>query len=114
MYSERLPTKLWVEALIHRVQLAGASAFIQKAGDASRGDVLVKVANLQGQAKLYRPRTTLTGERVFVDLSAQKLGDEEPDIDSYITRECHFDSDLWVIEIEDRDLRNFITESIQE
>ena len=113
MFDERLPTKVWVEALMRRAQLEGASAFILQKGDASRGDVLVKVADMQGGARAYVPRTSMEGERVFVDLQSQQVGPEEVSVDEYVRRARARDADLWIIEIEDRDARHFITESVE-
>lgn len=112
-FPERLPTYVWVDALVRRVQVAGASAFVIQAGDASRGDVLVKVARLNGQAHIYAPRTGLDGDRMFVDLTLQGIGPEERETDQYITRARQRDSDLWVVEIEDRDGRHFLTEAVE-
>ena len=113
MFDERLPTKTWVEALIRRAQVAGAAAFILQRGDASRGDVLSKVANLQGEARAYVPRTSMEGERIFVDLSHQNVGPDEVSGDAYLTRAKDRDSDLWVVEIEDREARHFLTEPVE-
>jgi len=113
MFEERLPTKIWVEALVRRVQVAGASAFVLQRGDESRGDVLIKVSDLTGSARAYVPRTSMEGERIFVDLEQQKIGPVEADVDAYIRRVRDRDSDLWVIEIEDRDGRHFLTERVE-
>lgn len=110
---ERLPTKVWADALVRRAQVAGAAAFVIQSGDASRGDVLVKVARLNGEAHIYAPRTDLDGNRVFVDLAAQGVGPEETQVDQYVTRARQRDADLWVIEIEDRDGRHFLTEAVE-
>lgn len=110
---ERLPTKVWVEALVRRAQVAGAAAFVVQSGDASRGDVLIKVARLNGEAHVFAPRTSLDGDRVFVDLTLQGVGPEERETDQYVTRARHRDSDLWVVEIEDRDGRHFLTEPVE-
>ncbi len=112
MFDERLPTDLWVAALLRRAQIAGASAFVLQKGDAHRGDVLIKCADLQGQARALVPRTNIEGERVFVDLIEQGVGPLEPEIDAYVNRARARDSDLWVIEIEDRDGRDFLTEPV--
>lgn len=114
MSVDRLPTQLWVDALVRRANVAGAAAFIVQRGDGERGDVLVKVADMAGQARLYRPRTNLDGQRVFINLSAGELGSDEVDIDTFARKACDFDTDLWLVEIEDRALRAFITESIEE
>ncbi len=113
MFDERLPTRVWVEALMRRAQVAGASAFVLQRGEDSRGDVLIKVANLGGEAHAFVPRTSMEGTRVFVDLVAQGVGPEESDVDAYITRARERDRDLWIVEIEDRDGRHFLTEPIE-
>ena len=110
----RLPTHVWVGALIGRAQAGGASAFVLQHGDDSRGDVLVKVARLDGTASAYVPGMGLSGDRVFVSLGSQGIGPSEPEIDAYVTRARERDRDLWVIEIEDRDGRHFLTETVEE
>lgn len=110
--SDRLPSELWVSALVRRVQLGGAAAFIVQAGDAERGDLLIKVARLDGTAAVFVPSTDSAGGRVFRRLTAPAIGPAERDIDHYITRARQRDPDLWIVEIEDRDGRHFLTETI--
>ena len=114
MFDERLPTKVWVEALVRRAQVEGASAFILQRGDASRGDVLIKVADLSGGACAYVPRTSMEGTRVFVNLESQNVGPDEASVDEYVRRARARDSDLWIVEIEDRAARHFLTEPIEQ
>lgn len=109
----RLSASLWVDALIRRANVAGASAFVLQKGDAERGDVLVKLAHLDGTARLFTPTIDMEGARIFLDLIAQGVGPDEKDIDAYIGRARGRDSDLWVVEIEDRDGRHFLTERIK-
>ena len=113
MMDARLPSKLWVEALVRRVQLGGASAFVVQTGDADRGDVLIKVADLKGGAWGYVPRTTMEGERIFIDLALRGIGTTEAEVDDYVARARSRDSDLWVVEIEDREARHFLTEDVE-
>lgn len=114
MFEERLPTHVWADALVRRALSAGAAAFILQRGDASRGDVLVKVAELNGQARLYGPAMGMDGSRVFIDYAdAQGVGPDESVVDDYIARARNRDRDLWVIEVEDRKGRHFMTEPIQ-
>lgn len=113
MFEERLPTHLWVDALMRRAQVEGASAFVLQRGEASRGDVLIKVADLGGSARAYVPRTSMEGDRIFTDLAAQGVGPDESDVDAYLERAKTRDRDLWIIEIEDRDGRHFITEPVE-
>lgn len=113
MFEERLPTKVWIDALVRRVQVAGASAFILQRGDESRGDVLIKVSELNGTARAYVPRTSMEGTRIFVDLESQGVGPDEAGVDEYLRRTADRDRDLWVVEIEDRDGRHFLTEPVE-
>ncbi|MEO0608573.1 MAG: DUF1491 family protein [Pseudomonadota bacterium] len=113
MFDERLPTHLWVDALLRRAQVDGASAFVLQRGEASRGDVLIKVADLAGSARAYVPRTSMEGDRIFIDLAGQGVGPDERDVDAYVDRAKGRDRDLWIIEIEDRDGRHFLTEPVE-
>ncbi len=113
MFEERLPTKLWVDALVRRAQLEGASVFVVQRGDEERGDVVLKIADLQGGARVFVPRTSMQGTRVFVDLESQSVGPDEASADAYVQRVRDRDRDLWVIEIEDRDARHFLTEPVE-
>jgi hypothetical protein len=114
MQEERLPTWLWVDALVRRAQQAGVGCFVMNKGDRERGDVIVKVADLAGGARVFVPRTSMEGQRVFVDLQLQGIGATEADVDAYIVRARGRDSDTWIIEIEDRDARHFLTEPVEQ
>jgi hypothetical protein len=74
--------------------------------------VLVKVATLDGKARLYAPARDGAGERIWLDLSAGPLGSDEKAVDAYAAKRAQNDPDLWVIEIEDRAGRTFLTETV--
>jgi hypothetical protein len=42
------------------------------------------------------------------------LSDQEPELDRYIERALRIDPDLWVVEIDDRDGRHFLTEPVEQ
>ena len=109
-----LKTDFWVSALIRRAEIGGAFAGVVRKGDTDAGAVLVKVATLDGRARLYAPAQDGDGERIWLDLSAGSLGEDEKEIDAYARRRAENDPDLWVIEIEDRAGRSFLTEPIDE
>ena len=111
--EDRLPSWLWVDALVRRVQVAGASCFIVQKGDRERGDVIIKVADLAGGARVNVPRTSMEGERIFSDIRLQGVGESEAEADAYVRRARERDSDLWVIEIEDKEGRTFLTEDVE-
>jgi hypothetical protein len=110
---DRLPARLWIEALVRRAQLSGASAFIVQHGDDERGDVLIKVATLNGQAAAYSPSMNLEGDRIFLNLAMQGVGPDEASVDEYVQRAKARDRDLWIVEIEDREGRTFLTEPVE-
>ena len=109
-----LKTDFWVSALIRRAEIGGAFAGVVRKGDTDAGAVLVKVATLNGRARLYTPAQDGQGERVWLDLSAGSLGEDEKEIDAYARKRAESDPDLWVVEIEDRKGRNFLTEPVDE
>ncbi len=111
---DRLPTRLWTEALIRRAEVAGSSSFVVQHGDDSRGDVLIKVARMDGTAAAYLPSMGLDGDRVFLNLAMQGVGPDEASVDEYVARAKARDRDLWIIEIEDRGGRHFLTEPVEE
>lgn len=103
---------VWVAALIRRTELGGGFATVARKGDARAGTVLVKVLNRgDGAARLYAEATRLDGERIWMQPVASR---EEADLDRYIERAARIDPDLWVVEIEDRQGRHFLTEPVEQ
>jgi hypothetical protein len=109
---EELKTWIWAQALIRRAQVLGAFATVARRGDSDAGAVLVKVAMMNGKAKLFAPAQDGEGERIWLNLSNGALGEEEPAIDAYARKRADTDPDLWVIEIEDKQGRHFLTEPV--
>jgi len=109
---DELKTDFWATALMRRAQIAGAFAGVTRKGDTDAGAVLVKVATMNGKARLYAPARDGDGERIWLDLSAGPLGDAEPDVDAYARKRAETDPDLWVIEIEDKHGRHFLMERV--
>ena len=106
-----LSSDLWVGALIRRAEQGGAFAMVARKGDARAGAVLVKVVNRQaGTARLFAEARRGDGESVWMEPQAST---GEPDLDVYIERAARRDPDLWVVEIEDREGRHFLTEPVE-
>ena len=95
-------------ALLRRAELGGAFGAVRIKGDAKSGVVLVKVSTLDGQAQLFLPLHNMDGERVWW----RKGPDMEVKIESYIHRRLEDDPDLWCVEIEDKQGRHFIDETV--
>lgn len=105
-----ISANLWVSALLRRASTGGAFATIVHRGDEERGDVLVKVTRARGEAALYAPAFNPEGPTEFEQLKAE----DERGVDELIGKRLKMDRDLWVIEIEDREGRHFLTEKVRQ
>ena len=105
----RLTAAFWVQAYLRRLALENIPAYILAHGDDTAGAVLVKLATLDGQARLFQRGFDLqTGDRVWQQL---EQGTEEQ-IDTTLQRQLGFDPDLCVIELEDRAGRHFLDDYV--
>lgn len=103
----RLASCVWVSAYLTRLRLADIPAFVVARGDETAGAVLVKLNTLDGNAKAFqRSFDMLTGERTWMVLAEGA----EQDVDVSVAKQRSFDSDLWVIEVEDRQGRSLLDE----
>ncbi len=105
----RLRSDFWVSAYLRRCGVEGVDAALRKRGASEAGAIFVKVDHLDGTASLYGPAPQLflddTGERLFTPV----LQAVTPlDVEERMTRELRFDSDLWLVEIDDRQGRHFL------
>ena len=106
----RLKVSIWVQAYVRTCNGAGAFAAIVRHGDDDAGAVFIKVAGLDGTAALYAPAPTGLSD---ADIERRWLcrlqpGSPETIVDDALARERDFDSDLWIVEIEDRQRRHFL------
>lgn len=109
--TAELRTSIWASALVRRAQAAGAAAYVARKGDPDFGAALVKVATLDGHARLLSPARDGEGDRVFHDVTPP--GASEQDVDAAAAARLARDPDLWLIEIEDREGRSHLTETVR-
>jgi hypothetical protein len=109
----RLKSGIWVAAYMRRCQIEGASAVLRRRGAEEAGAVFIKVSLLDGTADVFGPAPqsafdeTRPADRAFVRcLKVQPAPDTEAE--AYLARQINFDSDVWIIEVEDRAGRNFL------
>jgi hypothetical protein len=107
----RLKTEIWIQALIRRAETSGAMAMVVSRGDRDAGGTLIRINRLAGCSSLLSPVTALEGGRVWRVIAGPKTADLE--IEALIAKECKRDPDLWVVEIEDRQGRHFIEETVE-
>lgn len=107
-----IASDVWVSALIRRAELAGANAVVVRRGDARAGSVIVKVYDSSTrQARLYSEAFGPDGDRLWMQPVTSAF---ESELDAYVERQRGYDPDLWVVEIEDRQGRHFLTETVQD
>jgi hypothetical protein len=109
----RLKTALWVAAYLRRCQVEGAFAVVRRRGAEEAGAIFVRVCRLDGTSDLFGPAPQSAfdaggaADRAFsVSLAEQPAPDAA--VEAYLAREIKFDSDVWIVEVEDRAGRNFL------
>ncbi|MBM7481394.1 hypothetical protein ACVWWI_005296 [Bradyrhizobium sp. USDA 3686] len=108
----RLKSNIWVSAYLRRCQTEGVYGAVRRRGAEEAGAVFVKVSLLDGNAMLYVPAPQTSYEdgrpvdRFFVPLAPQPM--PEPAVEERLTKEIRFDSDIWIVETEDRAGRHFL------
>ena len=108
--TSRLKAGIFVRALIRRAEVAGAQAYVVKKGSEEAGAVFLKVSRLDGTCMVLNQARAGEGQLVW----AKVLGDscDEAKAAAYLERQIKYDSDLWIVEIEDREGRTFVDEKI--
>lgn len=110
MDEDRLPTGLWIEAHLRRLDSLVIPAFVVHRGNYASGLTLLKINGLKDKVKiLMQERNFESGELEWVSALEHETVDEFS-ADQYIGRAIARDPDLWVIEVEDPDMKNPFTE----
>ena len=108
----RLRADIFVAALIRRVQSQGAIAMLRRRGAAEAGAIFVRLDRLDGTAALFGPAPQSEidedGHRRFVRVHKEDWIESQA-VEDRLKREIGFDSDLWIVEIEDRAGRDFLS-----
>jgi hypothetical protein len=113
----RLRAEFWVKGYIRRCAVEGASAVVVRHGDDDAGAIFIKLNRLDGTCLLFGPAPAgLSGaesdRRWIAVASPQGVGEREADV--LLAREAEFDSDLWLIEVEDRSGRHFLDDQLDD
>ena len=104
----RLQSDIWVAAYLRRRNAEGTFAALRRRGAAEAGAIVIKIDRLDGRVAVYGPAPqSLTValpagvDRLFVRLHGPEWI-SAVDAESRLEREVRFDSDLWIVEVEDR------------
>lgn len=111
MSEARLKAKLWVHAAIRQCTVLAIPAVVVAKGDEDSGDILVKVNRGPAGCEVFTRVRDGAGEPAWMRATGPAPVPEEK-ADSYIAKRRHVDSDLWVVEVEDREGRTPFLERI--
>lgn len=104
--SARLASGFWVAAYRARLDAAGIPCYVAARGEENSGAVLIKIATLDGQARLLSRACGPDGARVWSTIA----DGAESEVDAAAARQRGYDPDLWLIEVEDRSGRTLLEE----
>ena len=112
----RLKSSIWVAAYLRQCDVACVPAMIVRRGAESAGAIYIKINLLDGTARLLTPAPQsmlMSGaeERCWIASNGGKPF-AEAEVDQKLNREFGFDPDIWVIELEDRQGRDFLGDSL--
>jgi hypothetical protein len=109
----RLKSALWVAAYVRRCNGVGVFAAVRHRGAEDAGAIFIKLNRLDGTAELFGPAPQAVFEEAHPSDRAfsRSFADgpvPEQKVEERIARELRFDSDAWIVEIEDRAGRHFL------
>lgn len=107
--SARLTSEFWVSAYVRRCQIEGAYALVRRRGAREAGAIFIVVDRLDGTNDLFAPAPQTEADdlrgRAFERVVEQADGLK---IEERLARETRFDSDVWIVAVEDRQGRAFL------
>ena len=108
----RVKSNLWVAAYLRRCQNENIFGVVRRRGAEEAGAIFIKLALLDGNALLFTPAPQTAyadsrpTDRVFSPSTPQPVAEQT--IEDRLAKEIRFDSDIWIVEIEDRAGRHFL------
>lgn len=109
--SARLKAGIWVAAYMRTVRLKDGFAYLSQRGSEEAGSVLIRFERDGGHVVLS-PGYGMEGERTWMRATGPQAV-SAAEAEAYIQRRLKTDPDLWVVDIEDRQGRHFLTEPVE-
>ena len=100
MDEPRLKSEIWVKALVRRLETNFMTAMIIRSGDKQAGAIYLKVNDLKDGCRVLSRSYGQDGKRQWAPATGNEPVSEER-ANEYIAKQVKFDSDCWVVEIED-------------
>jgi hypothetical protein len=108
----RIKSNIWVAAYLRRCQTQNIFGVVRRRGAEDAGAIFVKLAFLDGNALLFGPAPqsaydeSQPVDRVFAQSTPGPVAEQV--VEERLVKEIRFDSDIWIVEIEDRAGRHFL------
>jgi hypothetical protein len=114
----RLKSEIWVKAYLRRCVVAGANGVVARHGDDDAGAIFIKVLRESDmKVAVFAPAPAGLDDADVDRRWVKSLGGNfvtEAEAEAMLAREARFDSDVWIVEIEDRDGRHFLGDELLE
>ncbi len=106
----RLRSDIWVSAFLRRCASEGIAAVLRHRGAAEAGAIFILIDRLDGSSALYGPapqsEVPEADAAQGVERRWTRLHKAEwmtpPEAEARLAKEIRFDSDMWIVEVEDR------------
>ena len=109
--EDSLKTEIIIKSVTKIAQQDGIPVFVVKKGDPDSGIILIKIDLLNGKGQLIRRNYSYSlkkNKSVIEHIKLHKeIELEYPKLQKLIEKEIKIDTDAWVVEIEDKQGRNF-------
>lgn len=111
--APRLSSKVWVGALVRRVNAAGGFATVIKRGEAAAGSVLLALRGPERTQTLLTRVNLGDGRSAWQPVVSNRPEDGE-DVARALEKRRNFDPDLWIVELDVADPARFIDDEVLE
>lgn len=111
----RLKSEIWVKAYLRRCTVNGAMAMVLSHGDDDAGAIFIKVTRADRMAAIFSPAPAGFDDADIGRRWVAALGGAfvtEAEADHVLANERRFDSDVWIVEVEDREGRHFLGDDL--
>ncbi len=100
----RLRSDIFVAAYVRRRNGENAFAVVRRKGSAEAGAIFICIDRRDGTLDLYGPAPQSSFEEARPERLFQRLtpdGANAADVEARLVKEMRFDSDLWIVDVED-------------
>ena len=113
----RLKSEIWVKAYLRRCAVNGASGVVARHGDDDAGAIFIKIMRSDLMTAVFSPAPAGLDDADFDRRWVSRFDTgfvADAEAEALLKREASFDSDIWIVEIEDREGRHFLGDELMD